>query len=144
MYTVQNFAFQCFIGCRNHGDGFVIVCIERLFLCFYHLNAVLSQYRHEFVVDKFNAFFYGGYVGGCFHVFEGAFKVIHDGENTADTLFTTVQDKFCLLLHGAFAVIVKLGRQAQVFVLLLFNLFIGLFQFLGELFFFCQGSFVFL
>ena len=57
---------------------------------------------------------------------------------------STVQDEFCFLLHGTFAVIVKLGRQAQVFVLLLFNLFIGLFQFLGELFFFCQGSFVFL
>ena len=37
LYTVQNFAFQCFIGCRNHGDGFVIVCIERLFLCLYYL-----------------------------------------------------------------------------------------------------------
>ena len=30
----------------------MIVCIERLFLCLYYLNAVLSQYRHEFVEEQ--------------------------------------------------------------------------------------------
>ena len=43
------------------------------------------------------------------------FKVVDHRQNAADALFATIQNQFRLLLHGTFAVIVKLSGQAQIF-----------------------------
>ena len=92
------FTFQSFVRSRDYGNGFVVVCVKRLFFGFDYFDTVLAQYRHKLVVDKLHTFFYGSYIGGGFHVFQGAFKVVHDRKNAADALFSTIQDKFGFFL----------------------------------------------
>lgn len=73
-----------FVRCRDNGNCFVKIGVKRFFFGLNHLHAVLSQYRHEFIINQFHSFFHGCYVCGSFHVFQGAFEVVYNRKNAAD------------------------------------------------------------
>ena len=79
-------------------------------------DALLAEYVYEFLVDKFNAFEHCTNIFCLLHILEGTFHVVDDGQYADDGFLATIEDEVCLLLDGAFTVVVELCYLAEQLV----------------------------
>ena len=150
--AVHHLAFQLGCGSRQLGHSFVKVNIEIGFFGVDDADSLLTQYVHEFLVDKLHSLKYCINIVGILHVLQGTLEIVDDRQYGDDGFLAAIEDEIGLLLDGALAIVVELGNLAEELVLEACYLGICSFELLldGKLFFlflsalfrtlFCIGS----
>ena len=125
LHAVNHHSFLIVSHTRNHGDGLVVVNIERLILGLDLLHAQTFQGLDKLMEDQLHTLLDGFRVFGC--ISQSTFEIVKHGQDGSDGLLAAIENQLSLLLDGTFAVVLELGTSTQVLVFELFNLFLGFF-----------------
>ena len=126
LHTVDNHTFLIVTHARNHGNGLVVVNVERFLLGLDLLHAQSFKGLDELMVDQFHTLFDGLRILGL--VSQGTLEVIQHRQDGRNGFLATVKNQFSLLLDGALAVVLELSASTQILVFELGDFFLGFFQ----------------
>ena len=121
--AVDNHSFLIVAHTGNHGDGLVVVNVERFLLGLDLFHTQSFKGFDELMVDQFHALLDGFRIFGL--VGQRTLEVVKHGQDGGNGFFATVKNQLGLLLDGALAVVIELGASTQILVFELFNLFLG-------------------
>ena len=120
----------------------MIVGIEVLPHRLHLFQPFLMQILQELLINQIDSVVHRFHVFRLLHVLKRTFQVVQHGQHGVYGLLSPVLYQFALLLHRAFAEVVELRRQAQVFVLLFLDSLLSLCKVFLQLFF--RSQFLFL
>ena len=118
LYGVKNLAFLIFAWCRNGCYGLMTVGIERVVGHVELLHTILFKILFQLVVNEpetLNLFRVGIFIlGSCFQT---AFKIVDNRQQTIESLFAAILYKLGFFADCAFAEIVEVRIEQQIFIL---------------------------